>query len=194
MIKKGFTLIELLVVIAVLGVLAAVVIVAINPLQQLAKGRDTGRISTVEQLGQAMVTYATSNNNVFPAQSVTWIATGLVTPGEVSAVPGAVGVTTCNAAATAGQNGFCYLNTTNATTKTGPIIVFTRLEALANNTKCAVGGAANNFAWALYSSADGRGGIVCTAAAATDPVPPEVGATMGICATSPCTTANQFVQ
>src|SRR5579859_7276805 len=108
MIKKGFTLIELLVVIAVLGVLAAVVIVAINPLEQLAKGRDSGRISTVTQLGQALVTTATTNNNIYPAQSTTWIATGLVTPGEVSAVPGAVGVTTCNQAATVGQNGFCY--------------------------------------------------------------------------------------
>lgn len=36
----GFTLIELLIVMAILGVLAVVVLVAINPVQQLARTRD----------------------------------------------------------------------------------------------------------------------------------------------------------
>lgn len=48
--QAGFTMIELLVVIAVLGVLAAAVLSAINPIEQINKGRDTGHRSDAEQL------------------------------------------------------------------------------------------------------------------------------------------------
>ena len=54
---KGFTLIELLIVIAILGVLAVVVLVAINPVQQLARTRDAGRKSSVAQIGHAVAAY-----------------------------------------------------------------------------------------------------------------------------------------
>jgi len=43
--NKGFTLIELIVVIAIIGVLAGVLLIAINPAALLAKGRDAKRIS-----------------------------------------------------------------------------------------------------------------------------------------------------
>ncbi|HVZ11787.1 MAG TPA: prepilin-type N-terminal cleavage/methylation domain-containing protein, partial [Patescibacteria group bacterium] len=49
-IQRGFTLIELLVVIAVIGVLAAIVLLAVNPTEQLARGRDANRISSIEGL------------------------------------------------------------------------------------------------------------------------------------------------
>jgi len=58
----GFTLIELLVVIAILGVLAGAILVAINPLEQLARGRDAGRKSTVDELGHATQAYYTAQN------------------------------------------------------------------------------------------------------------------------------------
>lgn len=48
--QAGFTMIELLVVIAVLGILAVAVLSAINPIEQINKGRDTGHQSDAEQL------------------------------------------------------------------------------------------------------------------------------------------------
>jgi prepilin-type N-terminal cleavage/methylation domain-containing protein len=48
--KLGFTMIELLIVIAVLGILAVAVLSAINPIEQINRGRDTGTRSDAEQL------------------------------------------------------------------------------------------------------------------------------------------------
>jgi len=52
--KLGFTMIELLIVIAVLGILAVAVLAAINPIEQINRGRDTGSRSDAEQLLSAI--------------------------------------------------------------------------------------------------------------------------------------------
>lgn len=52
--KLGFTMIELLIVIAVLGILAVAVLAAINPIEQINRGRDTGSRSDAEQLISAI--------------------------------------------------------------------------------------------------------------------------------------------
>ena len=52
--QLGFTMIELLIVIAILGILAVVVLSAINPIQQINRGRDTGSRSDAEQLISAI--------------------------------------------------------------------------------------------------------------------------------------------
>ncbi|MCJ7793044.1 MAG: prepilin-type N-terminal cleavage/methylation domain-containing protein [Candidatus Marinimicrobia bacterium] len=57
---KGFTMIELLIVIAVLGVLAIAVLAAINPIEQINRGRDTGSRSDAEQLLSAIDRYNAS--------------------------------------------------------------------------------------------------------------------------------------
>lgn len=48
--QRGFTMIELLIVISILGILAVAVLSAINPLEQINRGRDTGSRSDAEQL------------------------------------------------------------------------------------------------------------------------------------------------
>ena len=187
----GFTLIELLVVIAVLGVLAAVVIVAINPLQQLAKSRDTGRLNSVVQIGNALVTWATSNNSTYPT-TTQWSAASptnnvLVLSGEVPAIPGAVtGGTACATDVT--NSTWCYKVAAASGTQPAGAVVYARLEAKTNTAKCT---GLNMFPYATYSTIDGRGGIVCATTA--EPTVPLTSAGKSVCATTPCTVANQWL-
>jgi prepilin-type N-terminal cleavage/methylation domain-containing protein len=160
---KGFTLIELLIVIAIIGVLAVVVLVAINPVEQLAKTRDSGRLSTVTQLGHALQAYYTSQDATYPPEA-TWTV-ALTTSGELSVFPTTPAYTAYSIAPCAvGDNrinNVCYdlLNP-------GPgAIVYMALESNNHNAKCVPPGE-QDFAFAIFSTADGRGGIVCGATGA----------------------------
>lgn len=55
--SKGFTLIELLVVIAILGILAAIVLIAVDPATQMARARDSERRTAMNSLSTALDTY-----------------------------------------------------------------------------------------------------------------------------------------
>ncbi len=55
--QAGFTMIELLIVIAILGILAVAVLSAINPVEQINRGRDTGSRSDAEQVLSAIDRY-----------------------------------------------------------------------------------------------------------------------------------------
>lgn len=55
--NHGFTMIELLIVIAILGILAVAVLSAINPVEQINRGRDTGLRSDAEQVLSAIDRY-----------------------------------------------------------------------------------------------------------------------------------------
>lgn len=53
-ITRGFTLVELLVVIAIVAILAAVVVLIINPLELTQRGRDAARLTDLANLQQAI--------------------------------------------------------------------------------------------------------------------------------------------
>lgn len=157
--SKGFTLIELLIVIAVLGVLAAVVLVAIDPVEQLARGRDAGRKSSVVQLGRALQAYYT-NNSAYPA-IVGWNTT-LLASGDVKVFPTQstppTPATACDATGNM-LNNFCYKLDSAAPN----IVVYTRVESKSEKNKGTCAGVGANT-WFVYASIDGRAGIICQVA------------------------------
>jgi prepilin-type N-terminal cleavage/methylation domain-containing protein len=65
--EKGFTLIELLVVIGIIAVLAAIVLIAINPARQFAQARDAQRSSNVNAILNAIGQYIADNKGAIPA-------------------------------------------------------------------------------------------------------------------------------
>jgi type IV pilus assembly protein PilA len=65
---KGFTLIELLVVIGIIAILAAIVLVAVNPARQFAVSRDTARRNDLYQVLNALYQYSVDYNGDFPTQ------------------------------------------------------------------------------------------------------------------------------
>jgi prepilin-type N-terminal cleavage/methylation domain-containing protein len=83
--QKGFTLIELLVVIAIIGLLASVVLLALNSAR--AKSRDAKRLADVRQLSTALELFYNENGG-YPAASATFTPIGL-TPTFVATLPSA---------------------------------------------------------------------------------------------------------
>ena len=85
--KKGFTLIELLVVIAVLAVLAAGVMVAINPGKRIRQANDAKIRNDIGQIATALQAYYTTNQ-LYPAA-----AGDLVTSQDLKQLPAGPGGT-----------------------------------------------------------------------------------------------------
>lgn len=88
----GFTMIELLIVISILGFLAVAVLAAINPIEQINRGKDTGSRSDAEQLVSAIDRYYSSNGFYPWVTSATSVnngtsATGGVTSANAVLVP-----------------------------------------------------------------------------------------------------------
>lgn len=69
--KKGFTLIELLIVIAILGVLAAVTMVGIDPIDKINAANDSKVQNDVSTIATGMESYAVVNNGVYAADQNT---------------------------------------------------------------------------------------------------------------------------
>ncbi len=94
--NSGFTLIELLVVIGILGILLAIVLIAINPARQFAQANNTARRSDVTALLNAIHQYSADNKGKLPA-GITGVVQeisnagagicGLISPKYISALP-----------------------------------------------------------------------------------------------------------
>lgn len=65
--KKGFTLIEILLVVGIIAILAAIVIIAVNPTKQLADARNAQRRVDINTILNAVYQYTVDNNGVIPA-------------------------------------------------------------------------------------------------------------------------------
>jgi uncharacterized protein (TIGR02145 family)/prepilin-type N-terminal cleavage/methylation domain-containing protein len=66
--NKAFTLIELLIVIGIIAILAAAVIIAINPGQQFASARDATRQGHINSIEKAVLSYLIDNTGALPEQ------------------------------------------------------------------------------------------------------------------------------
>ena len=69
--QSGFTLIEILIVIGIIAILAAIVLVAVNPAQQFKKANDAQRSSNVNAIINAVGQYMVDNQGAIPSQITT---------------------------------------------------------------------------------------------------------------------------
>lgn len=104
----GFTIVELLIVIVVIGVLAAITIVAYNNIQQ--RGRDAERTSDVKQLKKSLELFYAEKNyypSVGDVTSATFRTNTLKIPESIVTPPGQTGkISYCWAA---NVNTYCYV-------------------------------------------------------------------------------------
>lgn len=72
--RNSYTLVELLVTVAILGVLAATVVIILNPSQLLAESRDSKRISELAILNKAVSIYIADDNHALGSANIVYVS------------------------------------------------------------------------------------------------------------------------
>jgi prepilin-type N-terminal cleavage/methylation domain-containing protein len=114
--QKGFTLIELLVVIAIIGLLASVVLLALNSAR--AKARDSKRLADIKQMTTALELFYNDAGGYAPAATSAPTASGSVAFSTYAqTIPTAP--TPPDGSCTAAQNTYTYAPSGTGYTGTG---------------------------------------------------------------------------
>lgn len=91
--KKGFTLIEILVVIGIIGILATVVLVAVNPSRQFKQARDSQRVANINTILNALgQNIADHQGNLFCDGAIMPLVASAFT---IRSGPGSFDIATC---------------------------------------------------------------------------------------------------
>ena len=134
----------------------------------LARSRDTGRITSTAVLGRAVTTYFTTHDGNYPPENI-W-SEEIVETQDIGRFPSGLvyanGVIPCGVnTQPTGKPTYCY--DTDDLGLNG-VLIFSKLETYKQNSKCTP----PQVAYSVYSSADGKNGIICSD---VDPVPWEEG-------------------
>jgi type IV pilus assembly protein PilA len=92
--QKGFTLIEILVVIGIIGILATVVLVAVNPSRQFKQARDSQRVANVNTILNAVgQNIADHEGSLFCNGAAEELATGVTK--SINSLAGGIDLADC---------------------------------------------------------------------------------------------------
>ena len=80
--NQAFSLIELLVAVAILGILAAAVLFALNPIAQIQKAHDARRKSDLAEIQKALEIYY-NDHNAYPTTDVAYFTIGSLNWGDL---------------------------------------------------------------------------------------------------------------
>ena len=172
-------------VITVLAVLATIVLIAVNPGEQLARGRDANRISAVTSVGRSIQRYY-SIQGAYPnsVAASNWMQkiidlSELKLPIGNPAYSGSLPSEICNGSRAqnlpAGLNGsntygYCYAV---GSSPFDTAIVYVQLESNIYNKKCFSGGTQYR-AWAVWASAFAKSGLWCSTATTNPAAEPTI--------------------